>query len=262
MPEFEGESCWEQEEVAAKPSSSRRTRDFGATRIGVSHNGLAEVSASLQTMSRLAAALAVALLTFCRAAGAATLDVDVRDASGKPVADAAIYAMPSSGPTEAKPGKAVEIQQIDREFVPYLTVVQTGTKATFPNRDPILHHVYSFSPAKSFEMKLYRGRSPSEVVFDKPGVVTLGCNIHDWMIGYVLIVSTSHFGTTDATGSAHLRDLPAGSYEVQAWHPRLRDAVAPVSVSLEAGSVRALTFTLEVAPRKAKYPPPLDRLKY
>ena len=231
-------------------------------RIGVSHNGLAEVSASLQTMSRLAAALVVSSMALCGAAGAATLDVDVRDASGQPVADAAVYATSASGATEARPGKVVEIQQIDREFVPYLTVIQTGTTATFPNRDPILHHVYSFSPAKSFEIKLYHGRSPSEVTFDKPGVVTLGCNIHDWMIGYVLIVSTPHFTRTDASGTARLRDLAAGSYEVQAWHPRQREAAAPVSVSVDAGAVRSLGFVIDVVPRKAKYKPPLDRLKY
>jgi plastocyanin len=256
-------SCWEWQDVAAKASTADTARIvFGATRIGVSHYGLAEVSASLQTMSRLAAALAVSSLHFCGAASGATLDVDARDPSGMPVADTAIYAMPAAGGIDARPGKVVEIQQIDREFVPYLTVIQTGTTATFPNRDPILHHVYSFSPAKSFEIKLYTGRSPSEVMFDKPGVVTLGCNIHDWMIGYVLIVSTPYFARTDASGTAHLRDLPAGSYEVQAWHPRLREALAPVGVSLDAAAVRSLAFTIDAIPRKPKYKPPLDRLKY
>src|SRR3974390_1232377 len=122
---------------------------LGATRIGLSHNGLAEVSASLQTMSRLAAVLVASCAAFIGAPPAPTLDVDVRDASGKPVADAAVYAIPASGGMDARPGKVVEIQQIDREFVPYITVIQTGTTVTFPNRDPILHHVYSFSPAKS-----------------------------------------------------------------------------------------------------------------
>ncbi|HLX21902.1 MAG TPA: methylamine utilization protein [Usitatibacter sp.] len=213
-------------------------------------------------MSRLAAALVVLSTTFLGAAFAATLEVDVRDPAGKPVADTAVFATPASGGTEARPGKVVEIQQIDREFVPYLSVIQTGTTATFPNRDPILHHVYSFSPAKSFEIKLYTGRSPSAVTFDKPGVVTLGCNIHDWMIGYVLVVSTPHFAKTDASGTVQLRDLPAGTYEVQAWHPRLREPLAPVNVSVDAAAVRSVGFTVDALPRKAKYKPPLDRLKY
>jgi plastocyanin len=82
---------------------------------------------------------------------------------------------------------------IDREFTPYVSVIQTGTRVEFPNRDPIQHHVYSFSPAKTFEIKLYSGRSPESILFDKPGVITIGCNIHDWMIAYVLVVPTPYF---------------------------------------------------------------------
>jgi len=212
-------------------------------------------------MSRLAAAIAVALTASHGACGA-TLDAELRDPAGKPVTDAVVYALPASGGIEARPGKVVEIQQVDREFVPYVTVIQTGTTATFPNRDPIMHHVYSFSPAKSFEIKLYSGKSPSSILFDKPGVVTLGCNIHDWMIGYVLIVSTPHFAKSDATGNAHLRDVPAGSYEVFAWHPQQRAAVAPLILSMEAGAIRQASFTLDVVPRRIKYKPPLDRVKY
>jgi len=212
-------------------------------------------------MSRLAAALLVAASA---ASQAAAIDVRIRDAAGNPVPDAAVYAMPATGALEARPGKAaVQIEQADREFVPYLTVVQTGTTASFPNHDPILHHVYSFSPAKTFEIKLYTGRSPSSVTFDKPGVVTLGCNIHDWMIAYVLVVSTPHFGKTDASGAVRLRDLPPGSYAVHVWHPHQRSAVEPTTVALDnASSSPALAFAMDVAPRKAKYKPPLDRLKY
>ncbi|HEX4779232.1 MAG TPA: methylamine utilization protein [Usitatibacter sp.] len=213
-------------------------------------------------MSRLAAALALA--TASAAGRAATVDVHVHDAAGGPVADTAVYAMPASGSVEARPGKAVvQIEQVEREFVPYLTVLQTGTTASFPNRDPILHHVYSFSPAKTFEIKLYTGQSPSSVTFDKPGVVTLGCNIHDWMIAYVLVVSTPWFAKTDASGTAKLRDLPPGSYALHAWHPQQRTGVEPVTVVIEgAASAPALSFTIDVAPRRPKYKPPFDRLKY
>ena len=103
---------------------------------------------------------------------------------------------------------------------------------------------------------------PSTIAFDKPGVVTLGCNIHDWMIGYVLVVSTPHFAKTDASGRVHLRDLPAGSYAVQAWYPQQAAAIAPTTVSLEAAANESLAVTMDVLPRKAKYKPPLDRLKY
>jgi len=174
-----------------------------------------------------------------------------------------VYAIPASGGIEARPGRAaIQIEQVDREFIPYLTVLQTGTTASFPNRDPILHHIYSFSPAKTFEIKLYTGKSPSSVTFDKPGIVTLGCNIHDWMIAYVLVVSTPWFGKTDASGTVKLRDLPPGSYALHAWHPQQREAAEPVTVAAEGPATATARFRMDIAPRKPKYKPPLDRLKY
>jgi plastocyanin len=204
--------------------------------------------------------LALAASPFARAA---TVQVQVKDASGKPLADTVIYAIAGAS-VEARPGKApVAVEQIDREFVPYVTVIQVGTAVTFPNRDPILHHVYSFSPAapKDFEIKLYSGKSP-EYVFDKAGVVTLGCNIHDWMIGYIAVVPTPYFAKTDANGVARLRDVPAGAYDLHAWHPHQKAALVPERLTLEASSSPALTITLDAPPRKAKYKPPLDRMKY
>jgi plastocyanin len=191
---------------------------------------------------------------------AASLEARVRDRAGQPVADAVVYATPASGPAEARTRRLVTVEQYDREFVPYVSVIQTGTAVTFPNRDPILHHVYSFAPAKTFEIKLYSGKSPTEVLFDKPGVITLGCNIHDWMIGYILVVSTPYFSKTDARGAAMLRDVPAGSYEVRAWHPQ-QAAEAPAR-ALAIDATAEAQFTIEVVPRKPKYKPPLDRLKY
>ena len=195
-------------------------------------------------------------------ATAATLEVAVRDPAGAPVADAAVYAMPASGPVEVKGTRLVEIEQVDREFMPYVTVIQTGTAVGFPNRDPMLHHVYSFSQPKSFEIKLYTGKSPTEVLFDRPGVVTLGCNIHDWMIGYVVVVSTPYFAKSDAKGVARLRDLPAGAYELRAWHPQQRAAAPDQPQALAATAAVRAAFTIDVAPRKAKYKPPFERLRY
>lgn len=211
-------------------------------------------------MSRLALFLLGALAL---PAAAATLELRVHDAAGMPLADAAVYAMPRSGALEARPGSSRlgEVAQIDREFVPYVTVVQTGTAVAFPNRDPILHHVYSFSPAKSFEIKLYSGKSPREIVFDRPGVVTLGCNIHDWMVGYVVVVSTPFFARTDVDGRARI-DLPAGAYTVHAWHPRQRAQAGAQELGVEAQGAATQAFVIDAAPRKVRYKPPLDRLKY
>jgi plastocyanin len=207
--------------------------------------GLAAVSVSLAVMS----------------SAAATIQVEVRDAGGRPLPDAAVYALPAAGGLDARPGRTASIEQVDREFVPYVSVVQAGTTVSFPNRDPILHHVYSFSPAKSFEIKLYSGMSPGGILFDKPGVVTLGCNIHDWMIGYVLVVATPYFASTDASGVARIRDVPAGAYELRAWHPQQKAGVEGKPITVESATVPA-AFAVDVVPRRAKYKPPLDRLKY
>ena len=203
----------------------------------------------------------LAAMLFACLADAATLEVRVRDPSGAPVADAAVYAVPASGPLEAKNARAVAIEQVDRDFVPYVTVVQTNTPISFPNRDPIQHHVYSFSPAKSFEIKLYTGNSP-EILLDRAGVVTLGCNIHDWMIAYVVVVSTPYFARTDAEGVGRLRDLPGGSYELRAFHPNQRAAAPAQSTALEGHSAAAASFVVDTPPRKVRYKPPLDRGRY
>ncbi len=213
-------------------------------------------------MSRLATALAAMALAACFGARGGTLEVAVVDAAGRPVADAAIFAVPSSGAAPEARGRTAQIEQVDREFLPYVSVIQVGTSVSFPNRDPILHHVYSFSPAKNFEIKLYSGKSPQEVTFDKPGVVVLGCNIHDWMVAYVAVVPTPHFARSEAGGPVRLRDLPAGTYELHAWHPLQRASLPPQSVTVAAAGTTEATVRFDLHPRKAKFKPPLDRLKY
>lgn len=196
-------------------------------------------------------------------ARSASLDARVKDAAGKPLVDAVVYAIAGSTHEGRAARAPVAVEQFDREFVPYVTAVQVGTSITFPNRDPILHHVYSFSPAKTIDIPLYTGKSPVEVLFDKPGVVTLGCNIHDWMIGYILVVPTAHFARTDAQGMAKLRDMPAGAYDIHAWHPQQRAALGPQRLTLEAPSASStIEFSIDAPPRKPKYKPPLDRLRY
>ncbi len=168
--------------------------------------------------------LSLAALTAARAGGAGTLQAVVVDDAGKPVADAVVYATPRGGkaPALTPPAERLVMDQRDKEFVPYVLPVQVGTPVYFPNSDDIRHHVYSFSPAKTFELPLYKGTPANPVVFDKPGAVALGCNIHDWMVGYVYVVGTPWFARTADDGTARLANLPAGEYEVRAWHPRLR----------------------------------------
>lgn len=116
------------------------------------------------------------------------------------------------------------VEQVDEEFNPYTLAVRTGTKVTFPNRDVVQHHVYSLSKPAQFEIPLHGGDEMESVVLDQSGLVPIGCNIHDWMLSYIVVVDTPWFGTTNADGRLSLADLPAGRYQLSVWHPRLRRA--------------------------------------
>src|SRR4051812_22805467 len=196
-------------------------------------------------MNRLALAVTLALCCSCDQSFAGSLSVVVKDASGAPVSDAVVYA--ESGNT-APVSKQAIIDQRDKQFVPYVTALQVGTAVLFPNKDNIRHHVYSFSPAKKFELPLYSGVPAEPVVFDKEGFVTLGCNIHDWMIAYVAVLSTPYFQVTGDDGLAHLKDLPGGHYTVCVWHPSLKGSPENLGqpVDLSGGGTKDLLFNLEL----------------
>jgi plastocyanin len=149
----------------------------------------------------------------------------VEDDAGKPVKDAVLFAtiLDSGTPAARKPLDAIMDQQ-DKEFVPYVLPIQTGTTVYFPNHDNLRHQVYSISPAKKFQLPLYKRTPPSPVLFDRPGVVVLGCNIHDWMIAYIYVMDTPYFAKTKEDGKAEIGDLPPGAYEVRLWHPLMKGA--------------------------------------
>jgi plastocyanin len=156
------------------------------------------------------------------AASAADLHVTVKDHKGKAVADAVVLAvaLDPRNALHAHPPQ-VAVDQVDKQFVPYVKAIYVGSTVRFPNSDNIRHQVYSFSPAKKFELPLYAGTDAPPIVFDKPGVVVLGCNIHDWMIGYVYVAETPFFAKTDPSGNASLADMPPGEYTVRIWHPSM-----------------------------------------
>jgi plastocyanin len=188
-------------------------------------------------MNRILAALATLTLVGAAAPGfGAELRVLVKDHHGKLVADAVVLATPSD-PRIAQRAKppADAVDQVDKQFVPYVKPVFLGSKVRFPNSDHIRHQVYSFSPAKVFELPLYAGTDAPPVVFDKPGVVVLGCNIHDWMVGYIYVSETPFFAKTEAAGTAAIADLPPGDYTVRVWHPGMEGG--------ENSTLRQVTLT-------------------
>lgn len=192
---------------------------------------------------------------------AAQISAVVSD-GGKPVADALVIVVPEGGVRPPDKPPQVLVDQIDKEFVPYVTPVRVGSQVQFPNRDHIRHHVYSFSPAKTFELPLYVGTPANPVLLDKPGVVKLGCNIHDWMIAYIYVAESPYFAKTGADGQATLADLPAGRYRVRVWHPRMTGSegatVRPVELAQD--ETVSATWTLELKPefRPRRAPLPGD----
>lgn len=167
-------------------------------------------------------------------AEASDLAVSVHDLSSNPLRDVAVYAEPVKGSAPPASGDHAIIDQVDREFVPLVSVVRTGTEVSFPNSDNMRHSIYSFSPAKTFNIKLYYGRQASPVVFDKPGIVVLGCNIHDNMMAWVVVVDTPHFGKTAADGVSVLKGLEPGDYHVSIWYPGPKKTPSVSDVHVEA----------------------------
>jgi plastocyanin len=199
---------------------------------------------------RLLHALALlAAFESCRDLHAGSLAVTVRDGKGGLVSDAVVYATRNgAGPARAR--KHTIIDQRDKQFIPYLTALEVGTAVLFPNSDNIRHHVYSFSPAKKFELPLYSGTPAEPVIFDKEGFVTLGCNIHDWMVAYVAVLATPYFQITNKEGRTLLKDLPIGSYKVEVWQPSLKGVPQQFAqqVDLAASSAKELIFTVDLKP--------------
>ncbi len=165
----------------------------------------------------------------------------VTDAAGQPVADAVIALYPLDAPMPPPaPASTSEIEQSNLEFHPFVTALRVGSAAVLPNREKkIEHHVYSSSPAKPFEFPLYKPGKAETVVFDKPGLVVLGCNIHDAMLAYVVVLDTAWFAKTPADGTTTFTELPTGRWRAEIWHPRLKDAA---NLELAVAVKRELTL--------------------
>lgn len=193
-------------------------------------------------MNTIRVGIAIGLAALgCTASLAASVQVDLRDEAGQGLTDAVVFLDSPEAAKLVKPLQGAEMAQQGKEFVPRVLVVTKGTELAFPNRDKVRHHVYSFSPAKKFELKLYAGTPANPVLFDQPGVVLLGCNIHDSMVGWVLVVNTPYHGLSQA-GRVTLDNVPAGNYRLRSWHPGLPVGAAALDQALvvpASGSVTA-----------------------
>lgn len=175
-------------------------------------------------------ALALALLAvqaaFAPTAGAADVIAKVADNGGNPVPDAVLSLYGDKPATESGDAPQAIMDQHSKQFDPHVLAVRTHTSVNFPNSDDIHHEVYSFSKANPFELPLYHGTPASPVVFNNAGLVVLGCNIHDNMLGYIYVVDSPWFAKSGADGVAKIAAVPAGKYRAKLWYPGLTETAA------------------------------------
>jgi plastocyanin len=204
--------------------------------------------ASMKTALRGAVSACLCVLSLPVFASAVA--IQVHDGAGKPLADVVVYAEPEAGAPPQNSPKPAQIEQRGLQFLPLVSVIQAGSQVSFPNNDKVRHHIYSFSPAKKFDQKLYSGVAAATQVFDKAGTVVLGCNIHDRMIAYVKVLDTPFFAKSGADGVARI-DLPAaGKYTLKAWHFNMAPgAAAEQALTVKAGEAAATaSFRLAMKP--------------
>jgi plastocyanin len=185
-------------------------------------------------------------------AGAPAIHGSVTGMDGAAAADAVVFVQaPVPAPDISRPMQIVD--QVNKTFVPGLLPIVVGTAVRFPNHDQIHHHVYSFSPTKTFELPLYKGEAAAPVVFDKLGAVKIGCNIHDWMSGIILVLPSPHFAVTDSSGQFVLEDLPGGTYTLVAWHALSKLKPEETAQSVQVGAeIANVSFKLPLAPPRPR----------
>lgn len=162
------------------------------------------------------------MMAFPKSAYAADIKIRFQRDSGEPVKNAVVTLTPIQQEAFTDQSRA-EIDQRNYKFVPEVMVIRKNTLVYFPNSDDVRHHVYSFSPAKKFELRLYHGKTAEPVLFDQSGKVVLGCNIHDSMVATIYVVDTAYFAQSDQDGLAVIEKLPVGSYRLKAYHPYQKD---------------------------------------
>lgn len=179
---------------------------------------------------------------------AGLLEISVVDAESNPVPNVAVYVTQDGAMIASATGSAV-MDQRETRFEPHILVIQKGTTVEFPNSDVVAHHVYSFSKPNDFVLPLYKGDPHKPVMFGHDGIVTLGCNIHDQMLGYIVVVDTDIFGVTDEAGTLSVViDDTGGAVTVSIWSPRIRDKELTQDV---AATSRSAVFSLQKKLRPA-----------
>jgi plastocyanin len=204
----------------------------------------------MQAFKALLALLAIAAAS---SAAARTVTGQVLGQDGKPIANAVVFVQEPAALQSAAAASPAIMDQFNKTFVPEMLPIAVGTQVRFPNRDQIRHHVYSFSRPKRFELPLYKGEDAPPVLFDKPGVVKIGCNIHDWMSAIILVLPNDRFAVTKDDGTFSLPGLDSGQYTITAWHAQSRDKTEDVAQKVAiVDHDPQLTFKLSLAPARTR----------
>jgi plastocyanin len=199
-------------------------------------------------LSRRAIATCITLATLAGSpcVEAADLSVMVVSRDGRGVDEVVVTAVPTGANTRSPPApRPAVMDQKNLAFLPRVLVVAAGTRVEFPNNDSVSHQVYSFSAAKRFQLPLYKGEFHPPITFEQTGLVVLGCNIHDSMVGYILVTDAPYFGTT-AAGSLQLKGLPAGDYRVALWSPLIADAPASLTRTVHVDSNESAPMRIQL----------------
>lgn len=191
-----------------------------------------------------------ASVTFTHPVMASELNIKVVDLQQLSIADAVVELIPAVTPTQVADVQHYQMSQKDRTFVPFVLAVPTGAKVDFPNLDRTRHHVYSFSETKPFELKLYVGQAEAPILFDKSGLVALGCNIHDYMQAFIYVADSPLVAVANDKGEIQFNDLAVGQYKVKLWHPWQKVATEPIDLLLTQGH-NSLSLSLDIE-RQAK----------
>jgi plastocyanin len=197
--------------------------------------------------------LLLTLLALVSSATASQLQIRLKDNTQQALSNVVVELTPHDAAVleviqqhETALTNAKIMKQIDQQFVPHILPVQKGTTVEFPDTDTVQHHVYSFSPTKVFEIAIYKEELKRQIMFDQAGVVELGCNIHDWMLGYIYVADSPLFAQTDVNGEVSF-SLPFGAYDIKVWHPRIQQSDIDTSRSInfqDTGSKPTTAYTI------------------
>ena len=197
-----------------------------------------------------------------------SLTVLLLDQNSEPIENAVVEVLlPDDLKAGYQSSGGIAVDQVDKEFVPRVSIVVAGNQVSFPNSDDILHHVYSFSPINTFNIPLYGKEDQAQFSqeFAQSGVVEIGCNIHDWMLAYIYVAETNLSSISNSEGMVSLSGFPAGSFQLKLWHPRLAETDNSLVVDLEliAGGQTELEFSLELQrERRIRRAPSSSKKRY